>query len=121
MNLSEAIRLGALLKPQGHMGFLDQRSGGTCALGAATDAIGRLNDLLDGRFYEFREWPVLGATVESPETGWRTTVWQSVVTLNDLHGWTRERIADWVETIEAQQEQPEALQALSLVGVGIGE
>lgn len=102
MKLSEAIRLGAMLKPQAHLGFFDGQ--GTCAIGAANDAIGHLNDLLLGRFVEFKEWPVFNMPVTDPVTQWPTRLWDAVVTLNDTHRWTRERIAAWVEGIESQQD-----------------
>lgn len=66
MQLSEAIRLGAMLKPQIRCGFFDGQ--GTCAVGAAADAIGRLDDLVAGQFREFREWPVLSLDVVHPLT-----------------------------------------------------
>lgn len=137
MEMSEAIRLGAMLKPQHHG---DMRGSvrvktrvpgwrgsvlrhtvttletGTCALGAALDAIGESN----ARFMSVASmWPwTLAVLVRNPMTGERRDVLNTIWRLNDCHNWTRERIADWVETIEAQQA-PEALQALSLVGVGI--
>ena len=40
MTLSEAIRLGAMLKPQGRMGIVHR--GRTCVLGAALDAVGAI-------------------------------------------------------------------------------
>lgn len=103
MKLSDAIRLGAMLKPQGVRGFLDD-DGNTCALGAAADAIGRLSDLLDGRFQEVAQWPFLNKPVAHPVTQQRRAMWDVVTTLNDIYGWTRERIADWVETIERERE-----------------
>lgn len=102
MKLSEAIRLGAMLKPQGRRGFFD--GGNTCALGAAADAIGRLNDLLDGRFLESKEWPLLSEMAAHPVTLWTRSVWDVVTSMNDIFGWTREQIADWVETIERERE-----------------
>jgi len=41
MRLSDAIRLGAMLKPQAYGGF--HFEGRTCAMGAALDACGRLD------------------------------------------------------------------------------
>ena len=111
MRLSEAIRLGAMLKPQTTGGYV-RDGGGTCALTAAAEAVGlRHAPFLDGVLQVdypslARVFPVLNARV-----GWfpvttdmqpddvRTAIWD----LNDAHGWTREQIADWVETIEQQQ------------------
>lgn len=98
MRLSEAIRLGAAMKPQA-FGEMHQ-FGGTCARGSALDAIG----LLD-----------VTATPEAQLYAWFDTEWakwsikkpascpvSGVLTycLNDTHHWTRERIADWVELHE---------------------
>lgn len=104
MKLSEAIRLGAMLKPQAHLGFFDGQ--GTCAIGAAIDAIGHLNDLLLGRFVEFKEWPVFNMPVTDPVTQWPTRLWDAVVALNDTHRWSRERIADQVEQWELEYQAP---------------
>lgn len=127
MTLSEAIRLGAMLKPQyhGHMrgivrtqtrvpgwrGSVLKRTMttmgiGTCALGAALDAIGESN----ARFMSVASmWPWTWTTlVRNPVTGERREVLNTIWRLNDVHDWSRERIADWVEQIEAQHApQPE--------------
>lgn len=50
MRLSEAIRLGAMLKPQGFGSYF--RHGATCAMGAAIEAVGGAND----------DWPVMALT-----------------------------------------------------------
>ena len=42
MRLSEAIRLGAMLKPQAFARFFDGH--GTCVFGAAADAVGELDE-----------------------------------------------------------------------------
>lgn len=108
MELSEAIRLGAMLKPQGSGGINDGRT--ACALRAAADAVG----ICDVSGIDFRptldyaaiadRWPwVKGLDLKCPECGSHhyqnalDTIW----ILNDTHKWTRERIADWIETIEA--------------------
>lgn len=132
MKLSEAIRLGALLKPQG----FGSRSGHsaaehTCAMGAACEAAGLETYLTYDAM--LTAWPFLKAQRMCPcpdgqpydsavscrqlFSGTHTTIdllWH----LNDGHKWTREAIADWVESVERAHE-PEALQALSLVDVGI--
>jgi hypothetical protein len=109
MRLSEAIRLGALLKPQAfHSLFKD---GGSCALGAALDAIG-LSDLDDAEVL-LRHFPdvaaigvILCPVCPAPQIVSRGRVDSVVVHLNDQHGWTRERIATFVERLEADAPAP---------------
>lgn len=101
MKLSEAIRLGAALKPQafGHA-YSGARS---CALGAAADAMGidyyKTNwaAVLSGFTGEYH-CPVAGCV----DSGWMKYVGLIITHLNDNHRWTRERIADWVESLETQ-------------------
>lgn len=116
MKLSEAIRLGSMMKPQAFGAFTDGR--GTCAFGAANEAVGLpVNDVTDER------WEALLSTRAKcpvPHCACRRRIVATVVHhLNDDHQVSRERIADFVESIERAQEPREALQALSLVGVGI--
>lgn len=114
MRLSEAIRLGAMLKPQG---FGDLWTGGvravegrlvdtpvhSCALGAAWDALGCgwRDPLKDPP-------PAICAFLNQPAIcpscflRRRANLGQIVAHLNDHHRWTRERIADWVESQEAR-------------------
>jgi hypothetical protein len=122
MKLSEAIRLGAMMKPQSFkdiretkttklwfLGYLacNEIVVATCALGSAMDAIGLL--------------PLSDARIEDeyvPPDEWRTLldfyarchvcgdydnddVECVIQHLNDDHELTRETIADWVESIEA--------------------
>ena len=107
MKLSEAIRLGSMMKPQAQ-GALVSDSGGTCAIASALDATGRLCGYNDLTSAERRDvWIELGwnygLDVQCPACG---AIYQyfAIVHLNDAHRWTRERIADWVEAVEAQQE-----------------
>lgn len=115
MKLSEAIRLGAMLKPQG-FGHID--NDGTCALGAAYDALGKLND--KGFYYEqlMTVFPILRIAdrVACPVCHQPRGMFQlaTIPHLNDDHLWTRERIADWVEQIEQQQEQQTTAEAVSV-------
>lgn len=84
--LSEAIRIGARLRPQcvGEY-FMDGRS---CAYGAAWEAMGRL---------PYEKMPA-AVTQVCEELGFYVPldVAVKVYSLNDS-GWTRERIADWLE------------------------
>lgn len=111
MKLSEAIRLGAMLKPQAH-GHLWE-DGKSCAFGAACDALGIA--LCDGDWVMFalaRRFPALDAAVQCPACGWwrrlRTRheydLEDVIIHLNDDHRWKRERIADWIEGLEAAQD-----------------
>jgi hypothetical protein len=101
MKLSEAIRLGAMLKPQGFGGnTTGPMATVTCALGAAYEAaeVAHCWIALSRRFPILMriEWLVCPACDERVET--------PIPHLNDDHRWTREQIADWVATIEAQHE-----------------
>lgn len=110
MKLSEAIRLGSMLHPQVFNamweydvsddfdpGFMFRKVIGTCALGAAVMA-GYMTALFTTQrlglpcpycHYENERWSL-----------------DTMIThLNDNHRWTREKIADWVETVEVKQEQ----------------
>lgn len=131
MSLPDAIRLGAMNAPQGygrlltiqrsltlqpgleHPGVLIKRS--TCALGAACDALGMLAtpqfpygpptsdraiDELEALYPQ-----LLTVDVPCPACGDGDRILLSIIVhLNDDHRWTRERIADWVETLETPVE-----------------
>lgn len=95
MRLSEAIRLGAMMKPQA---FGDLwKGGGSCALGAAYDALGWRDRVccIDGPLMDF-----YGRVISCPACGTRSGVTGIMTHLNDNHHWTREAIADWVATVE---------------------
>lgn len=100
MKLSEAIRLGAMLKPQGRGRFVN-KNGQTCAFGAALDAVGRL-ECYGAHPAGLWPWITTTAVVLSPTAlvASRVSVFWAIVTLNDGARWTREQIADWVATIE---------------------
>jgi hypothetical protein len=115
MRLSEAIRLGSLLRPQGFRALFTP-FGASCALGAALEATGanfRPADSADFTFtldalLEQRGWRCLATYIPA----WREVldlgiptpraldVLNMITALNDYAQWTRERIADWVESIE---------------------
>ena len=97
LKLSEAIRLGAMMKPQGFGAYFT--GGGSCAIGAALDAIGRR------RLAEVH-WPILMCRLDAamiPVQMPEGCVGTVIAYMNDDYKWTREEIADWVEGIEAQQ------------------
>ncbi len=103
LRLSEAIRLGSMLKPQG-FGLMRNRQTASCALDAAQDATGMR--FLDGVY------PFLTKSGRCPECGqWYATGLVVIAyCLNDIHRWSREKIADWVEATfeqEAKQEEKE--------------
>ena len=116
MKLSEAIRLGAMLKPQGSGRFY--QNGRTCALGAALDAIGRLDTSREWSEYDLAEksFPALCAVATPPDwDGYSDPpLWRAIEWLNDCEHWTREQIADWVATIEAQHEAKQAEQPVAV-------
>lgn len=108
MKLSEAIRLGAKKKPH-QLGYLFL-NGATCALGSALDGVGCLKESAWDtpeyvEMYETAEsiFPLLTTEAVSPVGLWASNVRGIIEDLNDKQGWTRERIAAWVETIERSQ------------------
>src|SRR6476646_3622342 len=104
MKLSEAIRLGAMLRPQA-FGFAFSK-GGSCALGAAQEAMGIKSSSF--RCFEESPWyPIfryfIAIQAQCPACGLKVTDSFSVFLiphLNDTHRWSREQIADWLETLE---------------------
>ena len=114
MRLSEAIRLGAMLRPKANGWFF--RDGRSCAQGAALEAAGiKLNDDLRGQFGHHadirRLWPWTHKEfVGCPVCGIKTIVASAISHLNNTsgHDWPREAVADWVETIERRAGAEEA-------------
>lgn len=125
MKLSDAIRLGSMLTPQGIGGWMDGST--RCALAAASDAAGVLPidriDACNGAarlsvnyHYLAKMFPVLHREVVHPArvdncvAHLTDVIWS----LNDCWGWTREDIATWVEAIErkALDEQDAVRNAL---------
>lgn len=119
MRLSEAIRLGSMLRPKASGWFF--RDGASCAQGAALEAMGVT--CADGDFeanvsmrpYMKRLWPSLvNVKANCPTCGEEFSIISKrfetsrnmLAHLNNAsgHDWTREQIADWVETIERAQE-----------------
>lgn len=98
MELSAAIRIGSMTTHQ-IVAKLDDGKGGRCAIGAALDACG-LPLRHDAATVA---WPLLGALYEAGGD-----VFTELVHRNDHLHHTREQIADWVETIEAQYEAANA-------------
>jgi hypothetical protein len=104
MRLSEAIRLGALLKPQA---FGPSGWKGSCALRAASEAVGILQPVHDLFLYTALalRFPILRHhDVACPSCGHQDDLMFTTYHLNDEHRWTREAIADFVETVERSRE-----------------
>ncbi len=120
LKLSEAMRLGAMLKPQGFSGF--RHNGRTCALGAVADSIGGVS--LDGVVSYYSHLTVQPATCPACVSSAYSpkSLVGAIIHLNDTHRWTRERIADWIEAEfekEPETATPVAIDtpASELVGV----
>lgn len=109
LSLPDAIRLGAMNRQQATGTYYSVLTGGTCALGAALDAIGGLaarnsKSNCPGMLLR-RRWPALQQPARNPVTGLRHSDLFSVIyTLNDANCWTREQIADWLDTLEPVAE-----------------
>lgn len=111
MKLSDAIRLGAMMKPQAFNVFRNDH--GTCALGAASDAVGGVN---------IKTFPIIdvdSAACPVCHQTWTTTPQTSaggaaIVHLNDYHRWTREAVADQVEIWEKEFERAQQPQAATV-------
>lgn len=131
MKLSEAIRLGAMLKPQA---FGQYGSVASCALRAATDALGIPPNKADSPDYDALKARYRYLDVLQPcpvPTCWLSGETDRALAviyhLNDHHQWTREQIADWIATIEPQDAEPQtgeqsqsvAKQSERLLGTGI--
>ena len=112
MTLSEAIRLGAMNSPQ-VFGKCERR-GSTCALGAALQAIGVSTE--NGWHPVFDLWPIARLDVTYPGQEYHPEglimLGSACWVLNDADRWTREQIADWVESIEQAQAQPNAAETV---------
>ncbi len=117
LRFSEAIRLGAMLRPQSFDCLFDSVNERSCAIGAAIEAVsGKFLYLSDSAVY--RMWPFLAGYGNCPVCRRSGPVLTRIICLNDGHKWTRERIADWVETIEPKEapepcvvDEPELVEA----------
>lgn len=151
MKLSEAIRLGSMMKPQNFGEFYGHRlriertasfpwfrlrfAETSCAVGAAFQASGAgFKEVVYKKgavIASFREGTVTRVLTKDETTHqwihpvewdaiwYRETVcpqcqrvepiYRLIPHLNDKHHWTRERIADYVETLEREAEQVAAV------------
>lgn len=156
LRLSEAIRLGAMLKPQAIGKWKGRVSKGwfgtqetTCALAAAHEAAGLApirrpkgsaviigaRGINEGRRQvlsveswvlpempsEWLTWMVVPCPSMFDRCDLRNARLSRIIEhLNDDHRWTREQIADWVATVEAQQESAAMEPALADAAVDPG-
>lgn len=96
MRLSAAMREGSALAPQIYGEFVrmdgdGDKVVGCCALGAVCLATNVHSDELDDEFTE------LSLPATHPVSGMNHLVDYIIYSLNDVHHWTREQIADWLE------------------------
>ena len=119
MKLSDAIRLGSKLTPQA-WSRLKSKHGGTCALGAALEGIeydfdisikdtfeSYWSKLIKAAEYIDGRWPeVINTVVLCPlcpeKSGFLT---ETITHLNDDHRVTRERIAEWIDSLTEKKEE----------------
>lgn len=125
MRLSEAIRLGATMKPQAFEQIITADRSATCVWGAAIDAIGfperdaepnevssngRGKTQYGGRVValppEWQKFTLRRYTCDECGVPCSSGV-VYLAHLNDVHLWTRERIADFVELCETLPETPQ--------------
>lgn len=102
MKLSEAIRAGAKLGPQVQDQLFGD-DGGSCALGAAIMGAG----LARSRLVLEEYWSILDEVETNPSSKKQGFVRDIITILNDCCYWSREAIAEWVETIENKKEKKE--------------
>ena len=110
MKLSEAIRLGAMLRPPGPNGRSWPHK--SCVLQAGAEALGLTwnNPLTSAPYAELRErYRFLNGKVSCPACNTREIeVIAALYHLNDQHHWSREQIADWLEReVEPKEESVE--------------
>ena len=105
MKLSEAIRQGAKLRPQSVGRYFetddqDETVYASCALGAAHEAVSGNTDTLELVDHLADEFPELRSfRAQNPMKQWSDHLWVVITNLNDKQGWSRERIADYLETL----------------------
>ncbi len=105
MKLSLAIRLGAMMLPKSDSYLEGFPPAACCAVGGAALAVGYRQGK-DGTLHIFASdrWPILKTIVRHPIEKRDGPLENIINGLNYSHcfGWTRERIADWIATIEPQ-------------------
>lgn len=101
---SRFLRLGTMIRPQAKDEWFSDEKGDirSCALGAMSEALFGDTDVRGDRLYE--KFPLL----EKENTGFAcpvkdldvrgTSLSHIITALNDRAGWSREKIADWLES-----------------------
>lgn len=108
MKLSEAILVGCKFREQGEECFISD-AGKSCALGAAYEAIfgsdallvKNGSEIMDELSHEFGSF--LKMQCKHPGFTDRSVFMNivgAIVDLNDTYGWTREKIAEWIASLE---------------------
>lgn len=118
MKLSTALRIGSMTTKQ-IRGKWSDGGNGRCALGAVAEACG-FTDFISGTGWSQkteREYPELNEIVAYPERSPHLfavhlmkrpimmPLATAIVSLNDMDDWSRDKIADWIETLENAREQ----------------
>lgn len=104
MKLSEAMREGAKLRPKAIGYLFDKGEDGqicSCAIGAAMEcARGFSNELWGAGMDDAKEiFPQLKEFISGPVDGINRSIATTIINLNDSRDWSREEIADWLESI----------------------
>jgi len=112
--LADAIRLGCTMTLPHRQAFFGPSTNvpirSTCAMGAALYAAGdesvRTYDADSARCRFYWTWetarelfPVVAQRAWHPEHKMPELIEIIIENLNDVHGWSREQIADWIETL----------------------
>lgn len=127
MKLSEAIREGCKLRKKNVGTFFGEDEGpdgGSCALGAAMEAVG----YTFGDFIRRMDFAKVGfididrIREVCPECKEDASMYHVISEhLNDLHSWSREAIAEWVEVIENKLEREAAGSSTAPAEAAAGE
>lgn len=117
MKLSAAMRIGSMTTRQIKCMWSDGGNG-RCALGAVAEACG-FKDFINGHGCSnetMRKFPELDEPIVYPEFDSVNFIGYGIInptvmplgtaiaSLNDIEGWSRDRIADWIETLELARE-----------------
>jgi len=111
MKLSEAIRMNGMMRPQGFGSLSIMSPTEPCALGGALQSIGKQSTHRIANYIEIAvAWPwsnhpILKDCLVADCDYIYADATTNIFHLNDAHHWTREQIADWVASIESQEEQ----------------
>lgn len=117
MRFSEAMMRGAKLRPQAFGVLFDRETGGSCALGAAAEAIGILDTTGTNRYVLGAKAPVEWKAVVLTKAPCPACdedfldVQEVVIHLNNDHRWSRELIALWVAGIERSLDEAQPADA----------